>query len=869
MPQAKKRTFSGVVGGLLGLVGLSAVAGVLVTATVTPAIAVGGYAASSAISVFENMPSYLQIDKLMLPTEIYAENEDGDDELMAEFYDQNRIPVTWDEVNPLVYDAVLSSEDKNFYSHGGVDLLGTLSALAENLTSSGQRGASSITQQYVKNVRVQNCEREAVSQEEVEACFNEASATDGSAGLERKAQEMRYAIQIEKQSTKNEILLGYLNIASFGGDVYGIGAAAEYYFGVSANDLTLSQAAALAGIVKAPNFYRIDLPNSETNGEANGYAETLDRRNYVLYRMYTDGKISEAEYTEAREAPIEPKITPRAQGCSMASGAEYFCDYVRTVIENDEAFGETAEERTATLRRGGLKVYTTLDPDLQSTASEAMEIVPSSVDYMELGSSAIQVEVGTGRVLSMVQNTEYTAGETDDPNKSAINFNVRQANNGGIGWSAGSTYKTFSLVNWLEQGKSANAVVNGRIGTKQVKTCGDDVQEVPTDNTGQAGHVGNFEQSPGYVGTVKRFTADSLNSGFLAMAEQITVCSTNEVAMKMGVTRGDGTPLDDNNEPYNVLGSSNVAPIDMAAAYAAIAANGILCEPKAIDRVTDSDGNELPAPETTCERVMTEAVASTSAWVLESVMDGTGVGAKTYDGTPIFGKTGIHEYEHTWMDGASTEVASVVWVGNVEGRVKLNGQYENGWQLSRIRNAIWPEIQRAANAKYGGEAFPGPDDDLTRQQYSNLPNVIGRSVDDARTILTNAGFTVVVGSEVDSGQAEGTIAAQDPGAGRVIAGSTVTIRPSNGDGVTVPSVGGSPQDAESALRDAGFTNIGMQCNDVGGGNDDEGDNEGEEGERPDEEAADTPDQVTGTSPGAGESVNRNDRVTIQYDSTSC
>jgi membrane peptidoglycan carboxypeptidase len=155
MPQLK-RTATGVLGGIAGLVGLSAIAGILVTATVTPAIAVSGYAASSALDTFENMPGFLQIDPLMLPTEMYRKDANGNDALMAEFYDQNRIPVTFDQVNPVMYDAITSSEDKNFYTHGGVDLVGTLSALVGNASNGSNRGGSSITQQYVKNVLQQN-----------------------------------------------------------------------------------------------------------------------------------------------------------------------------------------------------------------------------------------------------------------------------------------------------------------------------------------------------------------------------------------------------------------------------------------------------------------------------------------------------------------------------------------------------------------------------------------------------------------------------------------------------------------------------------------------------------------------------------------
>ena len=266
MPETK-RTAGGVLGGLLGVVGLSAVAGVLVAATVTPAIALSGAAASSAITLFDNLPSALEIDELMLPTTFYWMNPDtGEYEVMTQFYDQNRDPVTFDEVAPVMYNAILSSEDKNFYSHGGVDLVGTARAV---ISGGSQGGGSSISQQYVKNILIQKCEAEVgtgedadMTQEEIDAakiaCFEDATVASGVEGYQRKLQEMRYAIALEQKYSKDEILLGYLNIANFGGQNYGIGAAAHYYFGVSPADLTLGQAAALAGMVQTPNLYRLD-----------------------------------------------------------------------------------------------------------------------------------------------------------------------------------------------------------------------------------------------------------------------------------------------------------------------------------------------------------------------------------------------------------------------------------------------------------------------------------------------------------------------------------------------------------------------------------------------------------------------------------
>jgi membrane peptidoglycan carboxypeptidase len=848
----KKRTATGVLGGIAGLVGLSAVAGLLVTATVTPAIAVSGAAASSAISMFDNMPSYLDIDELMQPTEIYATQSDGSEVMLARFYDQNRVPVTYDQINRVVFDAILSSEDPRYYDHGGVDLIGTTRAVISNAQGGATQGGSSISQQYVKNVLVQRCERDAPSQEELANCWVEATTASGMEGIERKLQEMRYAIALEQRYSKNDILLGYLNIANFGGTTYGIEAAAQRYFGTSAMNLSLSQAATLAGMVQNPNTFRIDQPDRESNGAANGYALTLDRRNYVLGRMLDEGKITQEQHDAAHAEQITPNIVESTQGCQTAGGSAYYCDYVRTIVENDEAFGTTPEERERTLRRGGLKIYTSLDLDLQIAAEQAISIVPATHPNIDLGSTGIQLEVSTGRVLSMVQNRQYTQDAdlaNSDPAYTSVNYNTRHANGGSNGFLPGSTYKVFTLINWLEHGHSVNEVINGRQRAFNVLTdCDGGTQRIASNQ------IKNFQGVGGYNGSPMRFTADSLNTGFLAMSEQVSVCDTNRLAERMGVELASGGSVTDTNFVYDILGSKNIAPIDMAAAYATIANNGVYCEPKAIDRVTDADGNDMPelVPESTCNRVIDESVAATTAYALEGVINGGSAGSsRVGDGVPVFGKTGIHEQIHTWMDGASSKVATVVWVGNVTGEARLDRNSANGRALWTIRHSIWPDMMGAANAKYGGDDFPTPDPNLTRQVLIDLPNVIGQSVDQARSTLEAAGFTVNVGDPIDSAQPEGTIASQNPGAGRVSGATTVTISPSNGQGTTVPSglVGQNPDAAADAVRSAGFSNVQEQCT----------------------ESEDAPEQgtVTSVSPGEGSGVNRGTTVTLSTERRDC
>ena len=911
MPQ-KNRTASGALGGILGLVGLSAVAGVLITATVTPAIAVTGAAASSAITMFDKLPSVLEIEKLMLPSTIYYTNSDGEDVELTQFYDQNREPVTYDEVAPVMYDAILSSEDPRYYQHGGVDLIGTTRALLSNAQGGETQGGSSISQQYVKNILIQQCESNATGETAEEeaaaklACWTEATTAAGVEGYQRKLQEMRYAIALEQKYSKNDILLGYLNIANFGGTNYGIEAAARYYFNVSSSDLSVAQAATLAGIVQNPNTYRIDQPGgSTTNSEgtplntapdgevnegdgtitaldtlladgtiteeeylaaADGYTLTKGRQLYVLSRMLDDGKITQEQYVEAAKSPIEPNITVPSSGCAEAGGSAFFCKYVQDVIAKDPAFGETQDERDAALRRGGLNIYTTLDIDLQLAAEQTMnETVPQSIDGMQLGSTTVSIEAETGRILSIAQNKTFSerADDVGDPTKTSLVYAGDSTFGSSNGFSAGSTYKLFTLIDWLENGNSLNEVLNGRVHkvTRLQNSCVEGGWWI--DNGAEA--INNFARDPGRVGTPMQFTAASLNSGFLAMAEQLDLCDIQADATKMGVVNAKtGQPAEsDKMGAFSVLGDLNVSPISVAGAYATVANGGVYCEPQAIDRVTDSDGNELPVPERSCERVLDESVAATAAYALQGVMNGgTGAQGNPYDGIPVIGKTGTHETSQTWLVESSTKVATAAWVGNIEG---FQDVFDYG--VAYYRYALGKGVQAAANAKYGGGEFPAPDQNLLRTVYTDLPNVVGMSVDQATATLQQAGFSVTVGDEVDSSEAAGTIAEQSPGAGRVAGGTNVTIRPSNGQGVTVPDVSGqSLQDAVSSLRSAGFGSVQPgSCEATGNGDDDDDDNGGGNGNGDGNGTT----QVTGTSPGAGELVNRSDTISVNYRAESC
>ncbi|GAA1139424.1 MULTISPECIES: transglycosylase domain-containing protein [Microbacterium] len=834
MPQ-QNRTVKSVLGGLLGLVGLSVVAGLLVTASATPVLAMTGITGSKALTLFEELPENLKVNAPMEQSTIYAKGTDGNPVALASFYDQNRIPVSYDQVAPVMYDAMLASEDKNFYSHGGVNLGATIKAAFGNVTGSTDRGASTITQQYVKNVQIQECEQKVDTaakdyDDQINQCWLNYAVATGSDGIERKLREMRYALQIEKDYSKNDILLGYLNISSFGGRVYGIEAAANRYFSTTAANLTIAQAATIAGMVQAPNTYRIDLPGGTYttkdgvahNSAEDGYKDTLTRRNYVLERMLIDGKITQAQHDEAKATPITPVLHDATQGCATAGDNAYFCQYVKSVVESDKAFGDSPEDRRANLRRGGLQIYTTLDLSVQNPAIEAVKSrVPQSMPGILVGGTGVSIETSTGRIIAMAQNTAFNESATANlaAGESSQVFAADRAHGGSTyGFETGSTYKLFTLLDWLNKGHSVNQVLDGRLKTFTPFTaCGDKI----TNNT----KINNFGNGGGSVSSVARFTAQSLNTGFLAMAQQLDLCDINEVAKSLGVHYGNGDDItvggtDVNqapNSPFaSVLGSKSVAPLQMAGAYAAVANNGIFCEPKAIDRVVGQDGQDKAIPETKCTQVLTPEVAATAAFALAGVMNGgTGGNARPNDGIPVIGKTGTAEKSHTMLAESSTKVATVVWVGNIDGRETLNNFRANGTRLGDIRYGMAKAIQTAANAVYGGDAFPKPDTKLTRQVQSDVPNVVGKSIEEATAILDEAGFTATVSSPVDSDLPANVVAAQSP-SGQAATGTTITLSPSNGQGATVPAavIGQSRSDAQNTLFGAGFSAVAFDntCN---------------------------------------------------------
>jgi len=473
----------------------------------------------------------------------------------------------------------------------------------------------------------------------------------------------------------------------------------------------------------------------------------------------------------------------------------------------------------------------------------------------------VTIEPKTGRILSLAQNTGFTEEQSDTATTGLTSYvyAADSEHGGGIGFSVGSTYKIFTLIDWLEKGHSLRERVDGNLKVMNFK-CGDQTM------TADAGAIKNFQNQRGYTGTPLEFTAQSLNSGFLGMASKLDLCDINDVAARMGVHTGDMKPVNskvttyypgtnivdlEGPAPFAVLGSKNISPLDMASVYATIANNGTRCAPHAIDKIAGPDGVDLPLPPTTCAEVVKPDVAAATAYALQGVMNsgGTGSQANPFDGTPLIGKTGTHNNQQTMLMASSTGSTTGVWVGQANGDVDINDFYTKDTNVPFIRYYLSRQILTTADELFPGGAFPDPQQSALKQSYSNLPNVVGMTVDQATQAIEGAGFSVSVGAAVQSNLPTNQVAQQDPGPGQIVSGSTITISPSNGQGASVPNVVGMTMgDAANALKAAGFQAAKGTC--TPGNGDDSG-------------------TVSATNPAAGTAAAKGSSVTLNYVKKNC
>jgi membrane peptidoglycan carboxypeptidase len=421
-------------------------------------------------------------------------------------------------------------------------------------------------------------------------------------------------------------------------------------------------------------------------------------------------KILPEEYRAAVDTPVQPVITEPSTGCQTAGGSAFFCDYVLHVLQNDPTFGPDAQTRMVNFRRGGYDVYTTLDLDLQNAALATLDQnVPKVYARGDVAGVISSVQVGTGRVLAMAQSRDYSQDpevQATGANFTGINYNTDFDYGGSRGFQPGSTYKIFTLAEWLKEGHS----LYERVDSRRKANWGifQDSCDGAQDATREKFDPRNdqtSQNSPNY--SALEATIGSINTGFIGMAKRLDLCGIRKTAEAFGMHRADGTPL--RQTVANVLGTNEVAPLSVAVAFAGIANHGVTCTPIAIDRIVGRDGKELARPQSTCTQSIDEEAHADMVFALRQVMTrGTGApsNGRTRPSVPLIGKTGTTDgAKDTWMSGASSTVATVAAVVAVNGAINQRQQRFPSGLVADARHRMWPAVMSVANAKYGGGEF--------------------------------------------------------------------------------------------------------------------------------------------------------------------
>ncbi|MGW6704412.1 transglycosylase domain-containing protein [Streptomyces sp. NPDC054956] len=675
----KKRSGGGLTGPQQAakFLGVSVLSGVVLAGIAIPGAGALGLAAKGTVEGFDEIPANLKTPPLSQRTTI-LDSEGG---LIATVYSRDRQVVPLTAISPYMQKAIVAIEDSRFYEHGAIDLKGILRAVNRNAQEGGAaQGASTLTQQYVKNVFVE------------EAGDDETKVREAQEkSLGRKIRELKYSIQVEEELGKKKILENYLNITYFGQQAYGIESAAQRYFSKPAKDLTLEESALLAGVVQSPS--RFDPVNDSQ--------EAMKRRNVVLQRMADMKDISQAEADAAKAKPVTLKVTKPKNGCITAvKGAGFYCDYVRNTFLDDAAFGKTREERAKVWNQGGLTVRTTLDPQSQDAVNESIK---DHVDQDDKVATAVTlVQPGTGRVLAMGQSKPYGFGK----NETQINFSVDKKMGGSnFGFPTGSTFKAFVAAAAIERGLPPTKMYNSPYDMdypSPVQTCGDK----PWVNTSKDRVENETESEVGPYG-MKEAMAKSVNTYFVEMISEIGLCPVTDMTSKLRVVPANGTKLPE--VPAIALGTEGMSPLTMANAYATFANRGMYCTPVAIESITDSHGKALTVPKSKCDRAMSEKTADTINTLLLGVVDsGTGQNAGLTD-RPSAGKTGTTDSRYNaWFVGYTPNMSGATWVGSGGSKqvsmenITIGGKYYDKVFGGGLPGPIWK--QAVSGALSGREA---------------------------------------------------------------------------------------------------------------------------------------------------------------------
>jgi penicillin-binding protein 1A len=700
-------------------------------------------------------------------------------------------------------NGVISIEDERFYDHDGVDVKAIMRAVVANITSGDiEEGGSTITQQYVKNTLIAPGETAAKT-------------------IERKIDEAALARQLEERMEKDEILSGYLNTVYFGKGAYGVQAAAKTFFDKPARKLELHESALLAAVIQAPENYD---PFDKRTKEA-----ALNRRNLVLTKMEQLGHISA---TEAAEAKSQKLKVVRGDGSTTRYPAPYFIDYVRRLIKYDPRFKKiagTPEDREQQMYQGGLRIYTTIDLDMQAAAEQAVQ------EQLGLDSdphaSLVAIDPENGEVRAMVGGRDYFAPRKKDRfaklNLATVlepNLDCERNSKGnckrpfapapgpGAGRQAGSAFKSFALAAALEEGIPLSKVFEAE-GDKIIIKGADNGADYP---------VQNYEGTSYGKMTLFEATVRSVNTVYALLGQEVGPQDVVDTAAAMGIR----TPL--SAVASAPLGTNSVNPLGMASGYATLASNGTYHQPVAITRITDASGKTVYEDPTVAEQAISPVSAYLTTTALQQVIErGTGTNANI--GRPAAGKTGTaQEYRDAWFGGYTPDLAAAVWVGYPEGQIEMKPSCSGSTSACRPTRTItsqgvtggsfpaliWQSFMSRALAETPATPFTVPDIELVtvtidtrtgclagkftpsefrttiqttkdakpeeecrvKGDNAKVPDVFGFPLPDAVRILEGDGFDVSIVEESSSTYPPGIVIGQTPeGGAKAPRGSTVTL----------------------------------------------------------------------------------------------
>lgn len=695
----------------LGTVLVVAVA--MSTLSIGPTLAAGA-GIRTANDFWMSLPSDLKQDDAPLPQKTILLDVNGNQ--FAQFFSENRQDVALKTVSPYVIDALIATEDSRFYQNNGFDPTATIRSVIGNVGGGSVSGGSGITQQLVKNLLILNSD---TTEEQ-----NQAKERS----IPVKIQELKYAIGLEKKYTKEQILEKYINTVYFGNGAYGISAAAKRYFNTTPDKLTLAQSATLIGVINNPTLYD---PVKQPAG-------SKMRRDMVLNRLLVTKKIDKATYDATTKEPVTAALVPEQSGCGQ-SEYPYYCELVRQEILKDPAFGETQQQRDNFLYRGGVTLKTALEPAAMKAATD-QAMSAYGVDN-RVGTGIAVVVPGTGNIAGIGQNRTWGNG----PGQTKLIYAQAER-------QTGSSFKPFTLATAIEQGIPQTTQM-----TSPSYYFPGPGFDFPPGGFSNYGYY-NYPATDAY-----KATAFSYNVWYVKLMERTGVIPVADMAKRLGVESlpREGEQAIKPSSLSLTLGAYEVSPIEMANAYSAFGADGVICKAHTIESgVRTATGEKVAVTDPACHQGIAPNVAANVTNVLQDVLkEGTGAALKLSDGRPVAGKTGTtNDFADGWFIGYTPQYSTGIWTGDPRGGAAYPltsyvqyGRLMNGPIVGDGSEASGPLWQGVMNDLMSGKPvqnFTPPTASVGAAiTAQSVPDVRGMTLDNAVTVLLNNGYTPIISQD--------------------------------------------------------------------------------------------------------------------------